>query len=158
MQELDKSSTALSAEQMMVYNEAISVFLDINSRIYEQRRQKEQLQPVVRRLTLESTEKPDITGADDNVKSIAESVEKFLAMQVPFINACLAATDQHNMTYADCVRGPVGARFDNRLDEEPTGADVKDGDTVEYVLRLGYFFPDSTIAPHPVKSVCLLHD
>ena len=48
-----------------------------------------------------------------------------------------------------------GGTFDGKLDEEPTGLELKDGTPISFVLKLGYYFPDSTLAPHPVKSIVL---
>lgn len=144
----------LTAEQLMVYNEAVSQFLRLNDRIYELRRHRQELQPLIRRLTL-AGERPDTADTGD-IHALAADIERFLATQVPFINACLSSIEADTQVYADCVHGPVGGHYDAQLDEEPTGADVSDGAPITAVLRLGYYFPDSTIAPHPVKSVVLV--
>ncbi len=151
--------TTLTAEQQMVYNEAISRFISLNERLYDLRRYKRQLQPVVGLLAM-------LPGADaiaddsfaDNAElsSLLADIRRFIGQQVPFINACLAIVGEDGMTYADHVRGPVGGRFDAMLDEEPTGADVADGAPILAVLKLGYYFPDSVAAVHPVKSIVLV--
>ena len=47
-QESHESNKRLTAEQMMVYNEAVSVFKELNERIYELRRQRKELQPLIK--------------------------------------------------------------------------------------------------------------
>ena len=51
---------------------------------------------------------------------------------------------------------PLGATFDAALDEEPTGLKVDNGTPITFVLKLGYFFPESSIAVHPVKAIVLV--
>lgn len=145
----------LSAEQMMVYNEAVSQFLSLNNRIYELRRHREALQPLIQQLTRQA-ECQTAEYEDDDLHQLAQDIERYVTTQVPFINACLSTIQDHGMTYEDCVHGPVGGKFDATLDEEPTGADVTEGTPVSFVLKLGYYFPESTIAPHPVKSIVLV--
>lgn len=144
----------LSAEQMMVYNEAVAAFLALNDRIYELRRQRQKLQPLINWLATNG-QKPEVDSNDKDLMQLAEGIERFLTTQMPFINACLRTTGEDDMTYVDYVRGAVGGTFDGKLDEEPTGSDIKDGTPINYVLKLGYYFPDSTIAPHPVKAIVL---
>ena len=154
-QEAHEGSKRLTAEQMMVYNEAISVFQELNDRIYELRRQREELQPLIKWLATDS-EKPKIEEVDEALTKLVGDIERFLTMQVPFINACLVTAGENDITYIDCVRGDVEGMFDATLDEEPTGLDVKDGTPIKYVLKLGYYFPDSTMTPDPVKSIVIV--
>ena len=147
-------SKHLNAEQMMVYNDAIRTFISLNDRIYELRQDREALQPLVKWLATNG-EKPELVKADDDIRQLADSIEKFLLTQVPFINACLACVGDPTMSYPDYVRGAVGGYFDDTLDEEPTGAKLEKGEKIAFVLRLGYYFPESTLAPNPVKSIVL---
>ena len=147
-------SKHLNAEQMMVYNDAIRTFISLNDRIYELRQEREALQPLVKWLATNG-EKPELVKADDDIRQLADSIEKFLLTQVPFINACLACVGDPTMSYPDYVRGAVGGYFDDTLDEEPTGAKLEKGEKIAFVLRLGYYFPESTLAPNPVKSIVL---
>lgn len=149
-----EQSKHLTAEQMMVYNEAIRAFMSLNDRIYELRREREALQPLVKWLAT-NDEKPALTNVSDNVKMLADDIERFLLTQVPFVNACLSSVGDPTMSYPDYVRGAVGGYFDNTLDEEPTGAQVENGAKIAFVLRLGYYFPESTLAPNPVKAIVL---
>ena len=96
-----------------------------------------------------------MTNADDDVKLLADDIERFLTTQIPFINACLVSMDDPTLSYADCVRGAVGGSFDDTLDEEPTGAQMEKGQKIAFVLRLGYYFPESTLVNAPVKSIVL---
>ena len=149
-----EQSKHLTAEQMMVYNEAIRAFMSLNDRIYELRREREALQPLVKWLAT-NDEKPALTNVSDDVKMLADDIERFLLTQVPFVNACLSSVGDPTMSYPDYVRGAVGGYFDNTLDEEPTGAQVENGAKIAVVLRLGYYFPESTLAPNPVKAIVL---
>ena len=147
-------SKHLNAEQMMVYNDAIRTFISLNDRIYELRQEREALQPLVKWLATNG-EKPELVKADDDIRQLADSIEQFLLKQVPFINACLACVGDPTMSYPDYVRGAVGGYFDDTLDEEPTGGKLEKGEKITFVLRLGYYFPESTLAPNPVKSIVL---
>ncbi|MBQ7512074.1 MAG: hypothetical protein IJU11_04960 [Prevotella sp.] len=149
-----EAAHSLTPEQQMVYNEAVSAFVSLNERIYELRRHREELQPLIHRLTSEG-DKPEVSSNHADIQQLAVDIERFLTHQQPFINACLSTVSEEQMTYADCVRGPVGGTIDTTLDEEPTGAVIADGAPVSFVLKLGYFFPGSTIAPLPVKSIIL---
>ena len=152
--EEQEHSKHLTAEQMMVYNEAIRSFLSLNDRIYDMRREREALQPLVKWLAMNG-EKPELTNAGEDVKALADNIERFLTTQVPFINACLVSMGEPVLSYPDCVRGAVGGSYDDMLDEEPTGAQVEKGQKIAFVLRLGYYFPESTLVSAPVKSIVL---
>lgn len=145
----------LTADQMMVYNEAVRAFLTLNSRIYDLRQYRKELQPIIQWLATDG-KKPDIPQDIPELVSLAEDIDKFLTSQQPFINACLSTVNNDELTYADYVHAPVGGTFDAGLDEEPTGLKVEDGTPVTFVLKLGYFFPESTIAIHPVKAIVLV--
>ena len=152
--EEQEHSKHLTAEQMMVYNEAIRSFLSLNDRIYDMRREREALQPLVKWLAMNG-EKPELTNAGEDVKALADNIERFLTTQVPFINACLVSMGDPALSYPDCVRGAVGGSYDDMLDEEPTGAQIEKGQKIAFVLRLGYYFPESTLVSAPVKSIVL---
>ena len=152
--EEQEHSKHLTAEQMMVYNEAIRSFLSLNDRIYDMRREREAIQPLVKWLAMNG-EKPELTNAGEDVKALADNIERFLTTQVPFINACLVSMGEPVLSYPDCVRGAVGGSYDDMLDEEPTGAQVEKGQKIAFVLRLGYYFPESTLVSAPVKSIVL---
>ena len=146
------SYSPLTAEQQMVYNEAISAFLSLNERIYELRQLRKELQPLIQWLATDGT-MPKTESDDERIIGLTEDIKKFLITQMPFINACLSTIHDDGTTYVDYVRGAVGGTFDTTLDEEPTGTDAKDGTPIQYVLKLGYYFPDSRLVPHPVKSI-----
>ena len=57
-------SKHLTAEQMMVYNEAIRSFISLNDRIYNMRREREALQPLIKWLATNG-EQPELTNAND---------------------------------------------------------------------------------------------
>ena len=145
----------LTADQMMVYNEAVRAFITLNNRIYDLRQHRKELQSIIQWLATDG-KKPDIPQDIPELVSLAEDIQKFLTSQQPFINACLSTVNNDELTYTDYVQAPVGGTFDAALDEEPTGIKVEDGTPVTFVLKLGYFFPESTIAIHPVKAIVLV--
>lgn len=145
----------LSPEQEMVYNEAVRAFLSLNDRIFELRELHKELQPLIVWLATEG-EKPAIESDDERVLELADDIEKFINMQVPFINACINTISDDGTTFADYMRAAIGMPFDKTLDVEYNGADVADGTPIKYVLKLGYFFPESRIANHPAKSIVLI--
>ena len=145
----------LTADQMMVYNEAVRAFITLNNRIYDLRQHRKELQPIIQWLATDG-KKPDIPQDIPELATLADDIQKFLTSQQPFINACLSTVNNDELTYADYVHAPVGGTFDAGLDEEPTGLKVEDGTPVTFVLKLGYFFPESTIAIHPVKAIVLV--
>ncbi len=153
--EEEASNGHLTADQMMVYNEAVRAFITINERIYELRKHRKELQPLIKWLATDG-ERPAITFDQEELEVLANEIEVFLTTQQPFINACLSTVSDEGLTYADSVHAPIDGTFDTTLDEEPTGADVKDGTPVSCVLKLGYFFPESSIAIHPVKAIVLV--
>ena len=145
----------LTAEQQMVYNEAVSVFRTINERIYELRQHRKELQPLIQWLAT-AGERPSIETDDKDILQLADDIERFLTTQMPFINASLRTLDDDGTIYSDYVRGAVGGTFDDALDEEPTGTEVKNGAPISFVLKLGYYFPECTLALQPVKSIVLV--
>ena len=145
----------LTVDQMMVYNEAVRAFITLNNRIYELRQYRDELQPLINWLANDS-EQPEVKSDHEELKQLADEIDKFLTTQLPFINACISNVTHEEMTYVDCVHAPVKGAFDNTLDEEPTGDVVEPGTPIKYVLKLGYFFPESTIAIHPIKSIVLV--
>ena len=153
--EAAEPNSALTAEQLMVYNEAVGTFLTLNKRIYELRRFRKELQPVIKWLATNG-EKPSLDDAPEEVVSLANDIERFLTIQVPFLNACLNTVSGNGLQYSDHVRGAVGGTFDATLDEEPTGAVIDDGTPIAFVLKLGYCFPGTHDASEPVKSIVVV--
>lgn len=142
----------LTAEQQMVYNEAVAAFRALNKRIYDLRKEREALQPLILWLATDG-DRPQLTSDDDNLLRLADDIAAFLTTQMPFINASLSTLADDGTSYVDYVRGAVGGTFDDALDEEPTGVDVANGTPIKFVLRLGYYFPECTLALQPVKSI-----
>ena len=147
----------LTAEQKMVYNEAVGCFIRLNERIFALRSQYEALQPIVSQLAM-LTDKPTELAADagEELRQLSADVKDFLTTQVPFINASLSTICHDGTTYADYVRAPMGQLFDPEYDEEYEPGDAAEGSTVSYVLKLGYFFPDASQKAHPEKAVVIV--
>ena len=149
----DDSAVRLSAEQQMVYNEAVSRFIRLNDRLNDwQVGPEKDVQTLLCRLALQSP-LPVELGDEQPLASLAADIERFIREQVPFINACLSAIGSETATYADCVRYPLGEPFDSRLDETADGSSADAGAIISSVQRLGYYFPECNVALHPVKCV-----
>ncbi len=148
-------NSSLTAEQMMVYNEAVRAFITLNDKIYTLRRFRKELQPMIKWLATDG-KKPEWNENIEELNTLGEEIKKFLTMQMPFINASLSMISQEGLTFADVVHAPVEGTFNATLDEEPTGDEVEKGKPISFVLKLGYFFPESTIAVNPVKAIVLV--
>jgi hypothetical protein len=151
-QEQESDSTRLTADQLMVYNEAVNAFMVLNDRIYNLRSRAKELQPYILWLATEG-EKPQPVADDEELQKLSDDIARFLATQLPFINACLSTVSNDGLTYADYIRGPIGGTFDSALDEAVPGTNIEEGAPIKQVLKLGFYFPHSTLAPNPVKSI-----
>ncbi len=154
-EEVTADNGRLTADQMMVYNQAIRDFMTLNNHIYQLRCYRKELQPLISWLA-KGGEKPQWDTNNEEINAIGEEIGKFLTQQKPFINASLSMISEEGLTYADVVHAPVNGTFNPKLDEEPTGDEVEKGQPITFVLRLGYFFPKSTIAVNPVKAIVLV--
>jgi hypothetical protein len=150
--EKETSSLKLTPEQMMVYNEGIRKFITLNNRIFDLRHYQKEMQPLIQMLaTGKATDEDSLTGIEE-VDMLAHDIRQFVNKQLPFVNTCVSIISQGD-TYQDFVQGPINGKFDKELDREEDGHDVADGTPIKHVLKLGYFFPESTIASYPVKSI-----
>ncbi len=145
----------LTAEQDMVYNEAVRAFISLNDKIYDLRYLHKELQPIIQWVATDG-EKPVVDTTDERIVALMEDIEKFLVTEVPFINACINTITDDGTTYADYIRAAVGKPIDPAIDIEYNGTEVPADSTIKYVLKLGYFFPESRIAYHPVKSIVIV--
>ncbi len=153
--EKETMSTKLSPEQMMVYNEAVRKFITLNSRIYDLRHYQKELQPLIKMLaTGKPIDEDTVTGVDE-VDLLCHDIRQFVTKQLPFINTCIGIISEGD-SYESFVHGPINGKFDKNLDREESGEDIADGMPIKHVLKLGYFFPESTIAPYPVKSIVIV--
>lgn len=150
--EKETSSLKLTPEQMMVYNGGIRKFITLNNRIFDLRHYQKEMQPLIQMLaTGKATDEDLLTGIEE-VDLLAHDIRQFVNKQLPFVNTCVSIISQGD-TYQDFVQGPINGKFDKELDREEDGHDVADGTPIKHVLKLGYFFPESTIASYPVKSI-----
>lgn len=153
--EKEAMSTKLTPEQMMVYNEAVRKFITLNSRIYELRHYQKELQPLIKMLaTGKPIDEDTVTGVDE-VDLLCHDIRQFVTKQLPFINTCVGIISEGD-TYESFVHGPINGKFNKNLDREESGEDIADDMPIKHVLKLGYFFPESTIAPYPVKSIVIV--
>lgn len=150
--ERETTSLKLTPEQMMVYNEGIRKFITLNNRIFELRHYQKEMQPLIQMLaTGKDTDEDMLTGIEE-VDLLCHDIRQFVKKQLPFVNTCVSIISQGD-SYTDFVHGPINGKFDKELDREEDGHDVADGTPIKHVLKLGYFFPESTIATQPVKSI-----
>jgi hypothetical protein len=150
--EKETQSLKLSPEQMMVYNEAVRKFITLNNRIYDLRYYQKEVQPLIVMLATGKTADEDTLSGIEEVDMLTHEVRQFVKRQLPFIDTCIGIISEGD-TYEDYVHGPIDGKFDKELDREEDGHEVADGTPIKHVLKLGYFFPESSIASHPVKSI-----
>ncbi|SFO59796.1 hypothetical protein SAMN04487852_103134 [Prevotella sp. tf2-5] len=150
--EKEAQSLKLTPEQMMVYNEAIRKFITLNNRIFDLRHYQKEVQPLIQMLaTGKAVDEDSLTGIEE-VDLLCHDIRMFVNRQLPFISTCIGVISEGD-SYVDFVHGPINGKFDKELDREEDGHDVADGTPIKHVLKLGYYFPESTIAAYPVKSI-----
>ena len=150
--EKEAQSLKLTPEQMMVYNEAIRKFITLNNRIFDLRHYQKEVQPLIQMLaTGKAVDEDSLTGIEE-VDLLCHDIRMFVNRQLPFISTCIGVISE-GYSYVDFVHGPINGKFDKELDREEDGHDVADGTPIKHVLKLGYYFPESTIAAYPVKSI-----
>ncbi|MBP5409476.1 MAG: hypothetical protein J6Y46_04885 [Prevotella sp.] len=150
--EKETYSLKLSPEQMMVYNEAVRKFITLNNRIYDLRHYQKEIQPLIQMLGTGNAIDEDTLSGIEDVDILCHDIRQFVIKQLPFINTCVGIISEGD-SYESFVHNPFGGKFDKELDQEEDGADVADGTPIKHVLKLGYFFPESTIVSYPVKSI-----
>ena len=150
--EKETYSLKLSPEQMMVYNEAVRKFITLNNRIYDLRHYQKEIQPLIQMLGTGNAVDEDTLSGIEDVDILCHDIRQFVIKQLPFINTCVGIISEGD-SYESFVHNPFGGKFDKELDQEEDGADVADGTPIKHVLKLGYFFPESTIVSYPVKSI-----
>lgn len=152
VKEKETCSLKLSPEQMMVYNEAVRKFIMLNNRIYSLRHYQKEIQPLIQMLATGKAVDEDMLSGIEDVDILCHDIRQFVMKQLPFISTCVSIISEGD-SYETFVHNPYGSKFDKELDQEEDGADVVDGTPIKHVLKLGYFFPESTIAAYPVKSI-----
>lgn len=152
VKEKETYSLKLSPEQMMVYNEAVRKFIMLNNRIYSLRHYQKEIQPLIQMLATGKAVDEDMLSGIEDVDILCHDIRQFVMKQLPFISTCVSIISEGD-SYETFVHNPYGSKFDKELDQEEDGADVVDGTPIKHVLKLGYFFPESTIATYPVKSI-----
>ena len=150
--EKETYSLKLSPEQMMVYNEAVRKFITLNNRIYDLRHYQKEIQPLIQMLGTGNAVDEDTLSGIEDVDILCHAIRQFVIKQLPFISTCVGIISEGD-SYESFVHNPFGGKFDKELDQEEDGADVADGTPIKHVLKLGYFFPESTIVSYPVKSI-----
>ena len=150
--EKETYSLKLSPEQMMVYNEAVRKFITLNNRIYDLRHYQKEIQPLIQMLGTGNAVDEDTLSGIEDVDILCHDIRQFVIKQLPFINTCVGIISEGD-SYESFVHNPFGGKFDKELDQEEDGADVAGGTPIKHVLKLGYFFPESTIVSYPVKSI-----
>ena len=106
--EKNEINCQLTADQEMVYNEAVRAFLSLNERIYQLRDAHKELQPLIQWLATDG-EKPKTVSADERINKLADDIQKFLVTQLPFINACISTKGlwykHQRCVFSSCIVG-----------------------------------------------------
>lgn len=139
------------------YNDAISEFERINNRLFNLRKYRNYSQELLRFLSTGEMNKKKYTKwlndsdlSEDgkaHLKTILYDIERFNSQRRELISMYIM---QQKLTRFD-VRFPLLAEFDDKLDHHFKGDDVADGDKIIRVCKLGYYFPNSHVAPYRVK-------
>jgi len=150
--EKEVASLKLTPEQMMVYNEGVRTFITLNNRIFELRHYQKETQPLIQMMATGKADDEDLLTGIEEIDLLSHDIRQFVKKQLPFVNTCVSIISSGD-SYTDFVHGPIGGKFDQELDREEDGCAVADGTPIKHVLKLGYCFPESTIASYPVKSI-----
>ncbi len=140
------------------YNDAISEFERINNRLFKLKRYKHYSQELLKFLSTGIINKENYSSqlckadiADDvkeHLNTILYDIDRFNSQRRKLIHDYVL---QHSLDNFD-VRFPLFEIFDENLDHQFKGDDVSDGEKISRVCKLGYYFPNSRVAPYRVKS------
>jgi len=139
------------------YNDAISEFERINNRLFKLRKYKIYSQELLRFLStgemdieeyskrLDESDLPE--DAKEHLNTILYDIERYNTQRRGVISKYIS---QQKLISFD-VRFPLLEGFDNKCDHHFKGDDVTDGEKIIRVCKLGYYFPNSHVAPYRVK-------
>lgn len=139
------------------YNDAISEFERINNRLFKLRKYKTYSQELLRFLFIGEMNKEEYIkrlGESDlpedgkeHLNTILYDIERFNTQRRELISNYIS---QQKLTCFD-IRFPLLEGFDDKRDHHFKGDDVVDGEKIIRVCKLGYYFPNSHVAPYRVK-------
>ena len=154
----------LSTQDVVAYNDGIQAFVNINNYVYDLRRHNALMTRLLQFWA--GAEVPSVQVKDMvDLKSVPEEershlsllilkIEQFKRNNQPAIERYLKLSGKRQ-NYVDCVRCPLGQKFDDELDQNLLGDEMREGQIVEQVFKLGFNFPDSRFYPYREKALVL---
>ncbi len=147
------------------YNASVHEFTTINDHVSDLRKKdtKALVLAMYRYLSLKSDDKLSLlaeirsSNISDDTKeqfvALVSRIGNFLSQRKPVIDTWLfwKPIDGIN-SYELSIRMPEGLIFDENLDEDVLGNDIR-GQRISMVHKMGYFFPGNTIKPYREKSI-----
>lgn len=158
-EEIDSVIEAENSPQItdVQYNDAISEFERINNRLFKLRKYKIYSQELLRFLSTGEMDKEEYSkrldesdlpeDAKEHLNTILYDIERFNTQRRGVISKYIS---QQKLISFD-IRFPLLEGFDDKYDHHFKGDDVTDGEKIIRVCKLGYYFPNSHVAPYRVK-------
>lgn len=144
----------------VAYNDAVQAFVNINNYIYDLRRHNSLIIPYILWFTSENMKQPhvDISNVSEDDRSkialLVSKIDQFKQNHMQAINRYLSRT-RNGESYAACLRCPIKGQFDPELDQHLLGEDLKPGEEIHSVYKIGYLFRDSKAYPYREKSLII---
>ncbi len=149
-----------------VYNDAVNAFVNINERIYTYRIHSSFNTMLMKLLTSEesaSTVRDALSNLDvdredkDSLGLLLSDISHFKTNQIKTIDNFIKRSDEKDISsFIDCVRFPLGESYNSDLDEHVFGEKTNNGKIVTSVIKMGYYFPQSTTHPYRKKALILV--
>ncbi|MGM9777021.1 MAG: hypothetical protein ACI3ZD_01625, partial [Prevotella sp.] len=144
----------------VAYDDAVQAFVNINNYIYDLRRHNSLIIPYILWFTSENMKQPhvDISNVSEDDRSkialLVSKIGQFKQNHMQAINRYLSRT-RNGESYAACLRCPIKGQFDPELDQHLLGEDLKPGEEIHSVYKIGYLFHDSKAYPYREKSLII---
>lgn len=144
----------------VAYDDAVQAFVNINNYIYDLRRHNSLIIPYILWFTSENMKQPhvDISNVSEDDRSkialLVSKIGQFKQNHMQAINRYLSRT-RNGESYATCLRCPIKGQFDPELDQHLLGEDLKRGEEINSVYKIGYLFHDSKAYPYREKSLII---
>lgn len=149
------------------YNDAVNAFVALNDRLYAFKKHRSVVLPCMRLLAGDKSinaENVRAQIAQSSLKSedkasfslLLNDISQFVSTYVSVIDKFLEEADDIDChSFLECIRMPLGEMFNVEKDEHALGEEFTDSDQISDVLRLGFYFPQSTTQPYRTKSLIL---
>lgn len=167
----DGLNNKLSQKQTKVsltkYNDAVNAFVALNNRLYALKKYRSVVLPCMRLLAGDQSIKVEdarMQIAASSLKTddkasfslLLNDISQFVSEYVSVIDRFLKEANEIGCySFLECIRMPLNEMFDAEKDEHALGEEFADSDRISVVLRLGFYFPQSTTQPYRVKSLVL---